>query len=185
MSEIRKQGIDVRPDPWSSLRLITDKPIFNKPYVSNIIELKETFFPKTISETIDHLRLYDIKDINAKIWDNVPFHRKAIVDRFLKKSKFNKTGKIIYLEAKPASNRPEPEVRLGIILEEKDPRSLGIISKTSNEFNNKRLENKSPRKANSKANRVKTTIPRIIKTVTCPLFFIFLKKQNQTYKCFC
>ena len=137
MVEIKKQGIDVKPDPWSSLRLITDKPIFNKPYIANVIELKETFFPKTLAETVDHLRLYDIKDINAKIWDNVPFHRKAIVDRFLKKSKFIKTGKIIYIEAKPGSNRPEPEVRLGIILEDRDPRSLGANSRTPNKFDDK------------------------------------------------
>jgi len=121
MQEMKRQGIDVKPDPWSSLRLITDRPIFNKPYISNIIELKETFFPKTISETIEHLKKYDVKDINTKIWDNVPFHRKAIVDRFLKKAKFKKTGKTIYIEAKPGTNRPEPEVRLGIVLVQREP----------------------------------------------------------------
>lgn len=141
MLEIRKQGIDVKPDPWSSLRLITDKPIFDKPYVSNVIELKETFFPKTISETVDHLKKYEIKDINAKIWDTVPFHRKAIVDRFLKKSKFIKTGKIIYIEAKPGTNRPEPEVRLGIILDERNSRLLGDNSRTPNKFDDKKKIN--------------------------------------------
>jgi len=120
INEIKKQGIEVKPDSWSSMRLITNKPIFDKPYVSNVIELKETFFPQSLSETVEHLRKYEIKDINAKIWDNVPFHRKAIVDRFRKKNKFLDTGKIIYLEAKPAENRKEPEVRLGIILDNKN-----------------------------------------------------------------
>jgi len=119
MIELEKQGISARQDPWSSLRLITDKPIFNKPYISNIIELKETFFPKTISEIIEHLNKCEVKNITAKIWDNVPFHKKAIVDRYLKKYKFNETGVHIYLEAKPRANSLAPEVRLGVFLESK------------------------------------------------------------------
>jgi len=144
INEIKKQGIDVKPDSWSSMRLITNKPIFDKPYVSNVIELKETFYPQSLSETVEHLRKYEVKDINAKIWDNVPFHRKAIVDRFKKKNKFQENGKIIYLEAKPAQNRKEPEVRLGIILNKENnynqntqqaPKGSNINSKEKYNYN--------------------------------------------------
>ncbi|GEM_PF-1079315 len=153
INEIKKQGIEVKSDSWSSMRLITNKPIFDKPYVSNVIELKETFYPQSLSETVEHLKKYEIKDINAKIWDNVPFHRKAIVDRFRKKNKFIDTGKIIYLEAKPAENRKEPEVRLGIILDTKNrgnPINQNQKTQQSNNLNSNNRERNNNRNQNFK-----------------------------------
>ena len=168
MNEIKKQGIDVKADSWSSMRLITDKPIFNKPYVSNVIELKETFYPQTLSATVEHLQKYQVKDINAKIWDNVPFHRKAIVDRFKKKNKFVDSGKIIYLEAKPSQNRKEPEVRLGIILDSRGKAIEGTNQRAPQaqqprNNNNKPFQNQNSNQNNNNRNnqrRIEEPEPR-------------------------
>jgi len=113
--ELKHKGYVVENDSWSYRRLIVNKLIKSKPYAASIIELKETFFPKTISETVERLKKYKIKEIKAKIGREVPFHAKAITDRYLKKNKYNKSGQIIYLEANMIDGKPA--VRIGIYLD--------------------------------------------------------------------
>ncbi|MDD4662266.1 MAG: TrmH family RNA methyltransferase [Candidatus ainarchaeum sp.] len=109
--ELKDKGIKTSNDSWSYRRFILDRLPPNKPYVASTIELKETFSPKTIADTVDRLDKYKIKEIKAKINAGVPFHAKAIVDRYLKKKKFEDNGKIIYLEARMESDNPV--VRIG------------------------------------------------------------------------
>jgi len=113
--ELKHKGYVVENDSWSYRRLIVNKLIKPKPYAASIIELKETFFPKTISETVERLKKYKIKEIKAKIGRDVPFHAKAITDRYLKKNKYNKSGQIIYLEANIIDGKPA--VRIGVYLD--------------------------------------------------------------------
>jgi hypothetical protein len=110
--ELKQKGYEVENDSWSYRRLIINKPMKPKPFAASIIELKETFFPKTISETVEKLKKYKIKEIKAKIGREVPFHGKAITDRYLKKNKYNDSGDIIYLEANMINEKPC--VRIGI-----------------------------------------------------------------------
>lgn len=109
--ELKDKGIKISNDSWSYRRFIVDKIAPNKPYIANTIELKETFSPKTIADTIDRLDKYKIKEIKAKINTGVPFHAKAIIDRYTKKKKFESNGKIIYLEARMEND--SPVVRIG------------------------------------------------------------------------
>ncbi len=80
--ELKNKNYKVSNDPWSYRRLIVDRPIKNKAYAASVIELKDTFSPKTISDTVQMLSKYKIKEIKAKIGHGVPFHAKAILDRY-------------------------------------------------------------------------------------------------------
>ena len=113
--ELKHKGYNVENDSWSYRRLIVNKPVKNKTYAASVIELRESFFPKTISETVERLKKYKIKEIKAKIGREVPFHARAITDRYLKKNKFNSSGNIIYLEANMVDNKPA--VRIGVYLD--------------------------------------------------------------------
>jgi len=134
--ELKHKGYNVENDSWSYRRLIVNKAIKPKPYAASIIELKETFNPKTISETVERLKKYKIKEIKAKIGREVPFHAKAITDRYLKKNKYNKSGDIIYLEANMVNEKPS--VRIGIYLD----------TYNHNNFNNQNTKNQNNIKIN-------------------------------------
>ncbi len=117
-NDLKHKGFKVSNDSWSYRRLILNKPLNNKPYVASLIELKETYFQVNLSETIERLAKYKIKEIKTKIERNVPFHSKAIIDRFLKNNTFDSKGDIIYLEARV--EREKVGVRIGIYLEDKE-----------------------------------------------------------------
>lgn len=116
--ELKKKGYLVSNDSWSYRRLVVNKPVENKPYVASIIEITETFFQDNLSETINKLNKYNIKEIKTKIDRTVPFFEKAIVDRFLKKNTFKQTGDSIYIEARKKEGKVE--VRIGKYLNEKN-----------------------------------------------------------------
>ncbi len=116
--ELKNKDFKVSNDSWSYRRLIIDKPIKGKTYVASLIELKESFSQDNLNQTIKRLSKYKIKEIKAKIDRNVPFHEKAVVDRYLKKEKFNPNGEVIYLEAKKENEKVL--VRIGVYLEERE-----------------------------------------------------------------
>lgn len=115
--ELKNKNYEVSNDSWSYRRFILNKPIKNKHYIASIIEIKEEFNAKTISEVIEKLQKYKVKDIKPKINHDVPFHARAIKERFLKKNKLDPNGKNIYLEAR--NNNEKIEVRIGYYFEEK------------------------------------------------------------------
>jgi len=116
--ELKHKGYNVSNDAWSYRRLILDKPIKGKPYIASLIELKEAFEQDNLTQTIDRLSKYKIKEIKAKIDRNVPFHEKAITDRYSKKHKFVEDGDVIYLEAK--TEKDKVLVRIGVYMDEKE-----------------------------------------------------------------
>jgi tRNA(Leu) C34 or U34 (ribose-2'-O)-methylase TrmL len=116
--ELKTKGYTVSNDAWSYRRLILNKPIKGKPYIASLIELKESFAQDNLTQTIDRLSKYKIKKIKAKIDRNVPFHEKAITDRYSKKYKFVENGDTIYLEAKTENDKVL--VRIGVYIDEKE-----------------------------------------------------------------
>ncbi len=116
--DLKNKGYFVSNDSWSYRRLIVNKPVKNKPFVASLIELKETFYQNNLSQTIDRLSKYKIKEIKAKIERNVPFHSKAITERYLKKYKFDPEGETIYLEAR--LEKDKVAIRLGFYLDDKE-----------------------------------------------------------------
>lgn len=116
--DLKNNGYQVSNDAWSYRRLILNKPIKGKPYIASLVELKETFVQDSLSQTIDRLEKYKIKEIKPKIERNVPFHAKALTDRYLKKSKYDASGETIYLEARMEKGRVA--VRIGFYLEDKE-----------------------------------------------------------------
>jgi tRNA(Leu) C34 or U34 (ribose-2'-O)-methylase TrmL len=124
-NNLKKNGYNVSNDSWSYRRIIVDKLIKNKSYIASIIDLKETFYPKTISEIVYKLEKYNIKSIKGKIYREVPFHLKAITDRYNKKNKFKENGNFIYLEAKQENNRTA--VRIGIYLDSRETNKIENI----------------------------------------------------------
>lgn len=124
--ELKNNGYIVSNDAWSYRRLILNKPLKGKPYIASLIELKETFLQNSLSETIEKLEKYSIKDIKPKIERNVPFHAKALVDRYLKKKKFDPKGEVIYLEAR--MEKDKVVVRLGVYLDLKDEKEKKEIN---------------------------------------------------------
>lgn len=116
--DLKNKGFYVSNDAWSYRRLIVNKPVKNKPYVASLIELKETFYQTNLSQTIERLSKYKIKEIKAKIDRNVPFHAKAITERYLKKEKFDAQGETIYLEAR--MEKGKVAVRIGFYIDDKE-----------------------------------------------------------------
>jgi len=114
IKELNDKGFKAKQDLWSSKAIVVDKLPENQPSFANIIQLKEEFNPTTLTDLVSVLSKYKVKRIRAKIGKNVPFHEKAILDRFRRKNKFNETGETIYLEAR---NIYKLEVRIGIVLE--------------------------------------------------------------------
>lgn len=127
--DLKNQGYKVSNDSWSYRRLIIDKPLKGKPYVASLIEIKETFSQTSLNETIERLSKYKIKEIKTKIERNVPFHSKAITERFLKKNQYDPKGEILYLEARV--EKEKVSVRLGFYLENRD---RTITSKKETEY---------------------------------------------------
>ena len=116
INDLKKQKINARNDSWSQKKLILDKPVYKKPYIAKQIKIEKEFYAETITDIINQLNNYKIKNISGKVFNKVPFHLKAINDRFLKKNKFLENGKKIYLEARQEKNKTQ--VRFGEIIED-------------------------------------------------------------------
>lgn len=97
---LKNNRIDYRIDSWNYKNILfVKKPKFFNG-ISQIIDLYDEFEVKTITDVVQKISAYKIKQINAKIKKNLKFHAKAVEDRFLRKNSFSKNGIVLYLEVK-------------------------------------------------------------------------------------
>jgi hypothetical protein len=112
--KFKKNKIDHSVDSWNYTNILFNKKpeFFNG--LSQIIELYDEFEVNNISNIVDRLNKYKIKQINSKIKKDLSFHAMAIEERYLRKNKFVDDGIILYLEAKKRGNKTY--CRLGKII---------------------------------------------------------------------